>query len=53
MTVKNGFNLKTIHKLIRKHKSKQNKITVLMNQQDKNTKTDKKNITTEWEDCEK
>ena len=28
MAVKNGFNLKTIHKLIRKQKSKQNK-TVL------------------------
>ena len=29
MAVKNGFNLKTIHKLIRKQKSKQNKITAL------------------------
>ena len=29
MAVKNGFNLKTIHQLIRKHKSKQNKITAL------------------------
>jgi hypothetical protein len=29
MAVKNGFNLKTIHKLTRKQKSKQNKITVL------------------------
>ena len=28
---KNGFNLKTIHKLIRKHKPKQNKITALSN----------------------
>ena len=29
MAFKNGFNLKTIHKLIRKHKSKWNKITAL------------------------
>ena len=29
MAVKNGFNLKTIHKLIKKEKSKQNKITAL------------------------
>ena len=29
MTVKNGFSLITIHKLIRKEKSKQNKITAL------------------------
>ena len=29
MAVKNGFNLKTIHKLIRKQKSKQKKITAL------------------------
>ena len=29
MAVKNGFNLKTIHKLIRIQKSKQNKITAL------------------------
>ena len=29
MAVKNRFNLKTIHKLTRKQKSKQNKITVL------------------------
>ena len=29
MAAKNGFNLKTIHKLIRKQKSKQNKITAL------------------------
>ena len=29
MAVKNGFNLKNIHKLIRKQKSKQNKITAL------------------------
>jgi hypothetical protein len=29
MAVKNGFNLKTIHKLIRKQKTKQNKITTL------------------------
>ena len=29
MALKNGFNLKTIHKLIRKQKSKQNKITAL------------------------
>ena len=29
MAVKNGFKLKTIHKLIRKQKSKQNKITAL------------------------
>ena len=29
MAVKNGFNLKTIHKLIRKQNSKQNKITAL------------------------
>jgi len=29
MTVKNGFKLKTIHKLISKHKSKQDKITAL------------------------
>ena len=30
MAVKNGFNLKTVHKLIRKHKYKQNKIKVLL-----------------------
>ena len=29
MAVKNGFNLKTIHKLMRKQTSKQNKITAL------------------------
>jgi len=29
MVVKNGFKLKTIHKLLRKQKSKQNKITAL------------------------
>ena len=29
MAVKNGFNLKTIYKLIRKRKSKENKITAL------------------------
>ena len=29
MTVKNGFNLKTIHKITRKQKYKQNKITAL------------------------
>jgi hypothetical protein len=29
MAVKNGFNLKTTHKLIRKHKCKQSKITAL------------------------
>jgi hypothetical protein len=31
MTVKNGFNLKTIHKLIRKHKSKQLNNSVIEN----------------------